>query len=270
VTINIAELCVDLEAEQLTVDAYLEGLSEEAWLLPTPADGWLVRDQISHLCFFEQNALLALTDPVAFDRHALTLTDMVSGVAVVGDTPDLALGRSMNGTALAARWRADREFTRRAALKVAENNASARVPWYGPAMSLASFITARIMETWAHGTDISDALGFAPAASDRLAHVCLLGVRARRYTFVVNGLSDPGDPVLIDVTSPAGERWTWGPESCRDRVSGTALDLALLFTQRRRREDTSLIVHGPTAELWMSIAQAFAGPPGPGRPRPNQ
>src|SRR2546423_40378 len=36
---------------------------------------------------------------------------------------------------------------------------SLRVPWYGPDMSVASSVTARIMETWAHGQDIVDGLG---------------------------------------------------------------------------------------------------------------
>ena len=38
------------------------------------------------------------------------------------------------------------------------------------------------------------------------------------------------------------------------------------MTQRRNLADTSLVVEGVAAEDWMSIAQAFAGPPGPGRP----
>ena len=32
-------------------------------------------------------------------------------------------------------------------------------PWYGPSMSARSFVTARLMETWAHGMDVADALG---------------------------------------------------------------------------------------------------------------
>ena len=43
----------------------------------------------------------------------------------------------------------------------------------------------------------------------------------------------------------------------------------LAVTQRRHLDDLDLVVQGPVAEEWMSIAQAFAGPPGSGR-RPGQ
>jgi len=36
-------------------------------------------------------------------------------------------------------------------------------------------------------------------------------------------------------------------------------------TQRRHRDDVRLEFYGPVAEQWITIAQAFAGPPGPGR-----
>ena len=62
-----------------------------------------------------------------------------------------------------------------------------------------------------------------------------------------------------------GEDWTWGDEGVVDQVRGPALDFCLVVTQRRHLDDTALEVEGPVAAEWMSIAQAFAGPPGPGR-----
>lgn len=139
------------------------------------------------------------------------------------------------------------------------------MPWYGPDMSLASFITARLMETWAHGQDVVDALGAPPVVSHRLRHVCHLGVAARPYSFSVHGVEDPGDPIRVEVTGPAGEVWSWGPEDAADRVAGTAVDFALVVTRRRHPDDTTLSVTGAAARRWMSIAQCFAGPPGEGR-----
>jgi hypothetical protein len=52
-------------------------------------------------------------------------------------------------------------------------------------------------------------------------------------------------------------------------VAGAAVDFCLVVTQRRHVADTELRVEGPAAEEWMRIAQAFAGPPGPGR-KPGQ
>jgi hypothetical protein len=48
-------------------------------------------------------------------------------------------------------------------------------------------------------------------------------------------------------------------------VHGSALDFCLVVTQRRHIADTALVVEGDAAVEWMGIAQAFAGPPGPGR-----
>jgi hypothetical protein len=40
----------------------------------------------------------------------------------------------------------------------------------------------------------------------------------------------------------------------------------MVVTQRRNVADSGLEVEGELAEDWISVAQAFAGPPGPGRP----
>jgi hypothetical protein len=52
-------------------------------------------------------------------------------------------------------------------------------------------------------------------------------------------------------------------------VTGPALDFFLLVTQRRHRADMAVTATGATADQWLSIAQSFAGPPGPGR-KPGQ
>ena len=46
-----------------------------------------------------------------------------------------------------------------------------------------------------------------------------------------------------------------------DRVTGTALDFALVVTQRRLPADTALAVDGDDARTWIAFAQAFAGNP---------
>src|SRR5581483_1899213 len=122
---------------------------------------------------------------------------------------------------------------------------------------------------WAHGQDVADALGVERRATDRLKHVAHIGVRALPFAYNVHGRDVPGDPVRVELESPSGEIWTWGPEDAANVVRGSALDFALVVTQRRHRDDTDLVVEGPVADEWMSIAQAFAGPAGPGR-KPGQ
>jgi uncharacterized protein (TIGR03084 family) len=257
---SMREICDDLAAEHEALDELVANLDETGLDTPTSASGWSVRDQVSHLWFFDQRALLALTDPDEFVADAARL--MASG----GTEASVRPGREMTGVQLLARWRHDRKALIDLARGVEE---STRVPWYGPAMGARSFVTARLMETWAHGQDVADALGCAREPTDRLRHVAHIGVRARPFSYVANGLTMPDVDVHVALTTPSGETAVWGPPNDANVVSGPMLDFCLVVTQRRHHADTALDIDGDAAREWMSIAQAFAGPPGPGR-RPGQ
>ncbi|WP_190139649.1 TIGR03084 family metal-binding protein, partial [Streptomyces longispororuber] len=164
--------------------------------------------------------------------------------------------------ALPARHRAGRDALQRV-LRAAP--AKARFPWYGPPMSPASVATARLMETWAHGQDVADTLGVRRAPTARLRHVARIGVRARDYAYAVRGLSAPTEEFRVELVAPGGALWAYGPEDAAQRVTGPALDFCLLVTQRAHRADLAVRAEGPDADRWLDIAQAFAGPPGPGR-----
>lgn len=250
------QICDDLRDEHEALDRLVAPLDEGRWRLPTPSEGWTIADQVSHLWFFDDRALLALTDEDAFARDARVLLE--SGGTELSVEP----GRSISGADLLERWRHARSRLLDIAARL---DPGARVPWYGPAMGARSFITARLMETWAHGYDVADALGVVPVPTDRLRHVAHIGVRARPFSYLVRGRQVPDGEVFVDLVSPAGERWTWGDESCPDRVAGDALDFCLVVTQRRHLADTGLVAEGALASDWLAIAQAFAGPPGPGR-----
>jgi uncharacterized protein (TIGR03084 family) len=125
--------------------------------------------------------------------------------------------------------------------------------------------TARLMETWAHGLDIADALGTQVPPSARIKSIAHLGVRTRDFAFAVHGLTPPAEPFRVELTAPDGSLWTWGPEEAAQRVSGSALDFCYLVTQRRSLAKLDVAGHGDDAQQWLTIAQAFAGPPGPGR-----
>lgn len=137
--------------------------------------------------------------------------------------------------------------------------------WFGPPMSGASMATARLMETWAHGLDVADALGVEVVASPRLKSIAHLGVRTRDFAFTVHGLTPPAEPFRVELAAPDGEVWAWGPEDAAQRVRGSALDFCYLVTQRRPRGELDVVAEGPDAQTWLTIAQAFAGPPGAGR-----
>ncbi|CAM5482577.1 TIGR03084 family metal-binding protein [Streptomyces pharetrae] len=249
----------DLRAESDELDVLVAELSQDRWTLPTPAPGWTVAHQIAHLAWTDHSALVAVTDAEGF--RALVEKALAAPDSFVDEGAEE--GAKLPPAELLARWRDGRTALGRA-LRAAP--AGARFPWYGPPMSAASMATARLMETWAHGLDIADALGVTRAATDRIRHIARLGVRTRDFAFSVHGLPAPAAPFRVELISPAGERWAYGPEDASQRVTGPALDFCLLVTQRANRADLALRAAGPDADRWLDIAQAFAGPPGAGRP----
>ena len=260
--IDMRELADDLAAETAELREMVAGLDETAWRTATPAEGWTIADQISHLAFFDDAAIQSAADPEGF------AAEMERAMTVGGlDPDDLAERyRSLAGAELLAWF----DASRRRLIKVfAELDPALRLPWFGLPMSAASSLTARIMETWAHGQDVADALAQVRQPTSRLRHISHIGVRALPFSFAVNGLEVPPEPVRVELAGPAGELWTWGPEHAANRVTGPALDFCLLVTQRRHRDDTAVLAEGQVAGQWLAIAQAFAGPPGEGR-RPGQ
>ncbi|MQA13206.1 MAG: TIGR03084 family protein [Pseudonocardiaceae bacterium] len=258
---TMSELLTDLVDETLVVDEMLTPLDDAAWERPTPAEGWRIRDQVSHLAYFDETAALSATDPDRFRAGAEALAGR--GDRFTDEIADEY--RALPPAQL-------REWFRTARRSLVETFAAVdpatRLPWYGPPMSAASSITARLMETWAHGQDIADALGVEREPTARLRHVAHIGVRTFSFAFGLHGRPVPETPVRVELSAPDGTTWTWGSEddtATADTVRGPALDFCLVVTQRRHLLDTGLQVTGDVAAEWMSLAQAFAGPPGPGR-----
>jgi uncharacterized protein (TIGR03084 family) len=256
VPVDMYALAGDLAAETAVTRDLVADLSEVGWRTPTPAVGWTIADQIGHLAYFDEVAVTSAVRPEEFTGELAAL-----GAAI--DPDALAAGyRDRSGAQILAWFDAARATLLGT---FAGLDPSLRVPWFGPAMSAASSLTARFMETWAHTQDIADALDVTRKPTDRLRHVAHIGVGARAFSYAAHGLPPPDVPVFVELTAPSGDIWTWGPTDAFDRVSGTALDFCLLVTQRRHLDDLDLAVEGPVARQWVAIAQAFAGPPGAGR-----
>lgn len=244
----------DALAEHDELRAILVGIPEADWGRPTPAAGWTIRDQISHLAYFDGAARLSMVDPDAFraarDEAVADIEKFVQGA--------LAYGHGISGAELLDRFAEERRSLVEAARSMPDG---VRVPWYGPDMAVPSSITARIMETWAHGQDVADALGVVRPPTARIRHVCDIGIRARPFSYRNHGREMPEAPLRVELTAPDGSLWEWGPADAADRVTGAALDFALVVTQRRLASETGLAVEGDNAKTWMGFAQAFAGLP---------
>ena len=252
------DLLADLKAEGDQLRATVEALGPNGWTRPTPAPGWTVATQVAHLLWTDETATAAATDKEAWDAVVLQAIEDPTGFV---DTSAHEVAR-LSPQALLVRWGKARTALTDA---LRAYPAGEKMPWFGPPMSPASMATARFMETWAHALDVYEALGTTPETTDRIRHIAHLGVRTRNYAFSVHRLEPPAEEFRIELKSPSGELWTWGPEDAEQSVRGSAYDFCLLVTQRVHRDDTDLVAVGGDAERWLAIAQAFAGPPGEGR-----
>ena len=254
----LAGVLADLSAECAELDALVAPLDAGGWQRATPAAGWTIATQIGHLAWTDDIATLAATDPKGFTAE---LTEAIEGGQL--DTyVDRAAAEWALLPELLTTWRHGRAALVGALTALP---AGTKLPWFGPPMSATSMATARLMETWAHGQDVADAIGAVRTPTDRLKHVAHLGVRTRDFAFRTRGLEPPDEQFRVELAAPSGTTWTWGPEDARQRLTGPALDFCLLVTQRRHPDHLALSPTGPDVERWLRIAQAFAGPPGEGR-----
>ena len=258
VVADLRALLADLADEGDDLDGLVTGLAPESWALATPAAGWTIAHQIAHLLWTDEVSVVAVSDEAAFGGYIERALADIDGFVDKG-AAELA---KLAPADLLARWRPARGALIAALAAVPDGQ---KLPWFGPPMSAASMATARLMETWAHGQDVADALGVERTPTARLRNVAHIGVRARDFAFGANSLMPPSEPFRVELVGPDGDTWAWGPPDASQRVTGSALDFCLLVTQRRHRIDLDLVAEGDDAAIWLTIAQAFAGPPGSGR-----
>lgn len=252
------DVITDLIAEGEEIDRLVAGLGESQWSLPTPAPGWTIAHQIAHLAATFRTAGTAASDPAAFKAMAERIGPDFDAAVQVALEPYLDAPRSE----LLARWRAEKAAAERALAAVP---AGRSVPWLVRPLPAPVLAAAGMMELFGHGQDIADALGVHREPTDRIRSVVEFAVRVWDFGYQVRGLTPPAEPFRFELLSPSGRLWEYGPPDARQRISGPAVDLCLLVTRRRHRDDLALVAQGAEAEHWLDIAQAYRGPAGPGR-----
>lgn len=248
----------DLTADGEQLDRLVSGLDVDQWNLATPAPGWTIADQIAHLAFIFRLAATAATDAKAFQAMTAGAQQDFDGAVNAAlkdyenDTPDVLL----------ARWRAERAAAVDGLASVPEGET---VPWLVNPLPPIVLACAGIMEQFAHGQDIADALGVELERTDRLRHLVVFAVLTQDFGYLSRGLTPPGVPFRFEITGPSGEVWAYGPEDAENRITGPANDFCLLVTRRRHRDDVAVTAVGQEADRWLDIAQAYRGPAGAGR-----
>jgi len=253
----VIEEAHDFREECDVLAELLEPLQDGDWARSTKFKNWSVDDVLTHLHFFNVAADLSLTDVDAFDA-------LFAGLATaMGDgTGHLAFSHQwlggVAGRELFEQWQ---DFYSGMAERFAAADPKARLKWAGPGMSARMSITARQMETWAHGQEVFDLLGKSRRESDRIKNVAVLGVKTYGWTFSVRGQEPPGPPPQVRLTAPSGGQWLFNEENSENLVEGDAVAFCQVVTQTRNVADTNIKTTGEAAAQWMAIAQCFAGPP---------
>lgn len=252
----LVKLCEELLQECRELDALVSKLGEADWERVTPFFDWTIRDQIMHLHQVDSFGLTSLEDGDRFKAEVVEIRKLQAADVPLSEQARRAWG-SLSAAELLALWRTTYETL---VARFLAADAKTRIAWFGPDMSLASFASARQMEVWAHGQDIYDLLGETREPQDRIRNICDLGVRTFGWSFRNRGMDVPVRPA-VELVAPSGAAWTWDGEADGGTVRGSALDFALIVTQRRAPEDTAIVAEGESAQRWLPIAQCFAGAP---------
>ncbi|MEW2346854.1 TIGR03084 family metal-binding protein [Streptomyces sp. NPDC006684] len=252
----------DLTDEGNEIDDLVAGLDAAGWEKATPAEGWTIAHQIAHLTMVFALAEKAAADAPAFEAHVAGLGPSFDAAVQRGLLPYLADGPDK----LLERWRSQRAATERALSALEPGHI---VPWLVRPIPAAVLAAAGMMETFAHGQDVADALGVRRTYTDRVFHIAQFVVTTWEFGYQSRELAPPATGFGFRLTAPSGEVWELGAVDAPERVEGPAADLCLLATRRRHRADLALTATGPEADRWLDLAQAYRGPAGPGR-RPGQ
>ena len=247
----------DYLEEAVALARILEGKSESVFEKVTLFKSWTINDVIGHLHMFDVAALKTLENTKSFEVFFAPITEgLAKGMSLL-EIQYLYLG-NLRGERLFEKWR---DTTKTLSQAYASADPKQRVKWAGPEMSALSSITARQMETWAHGQEVFDALGVQRKESDRIKNICHLGVLTFGWAFLNRQMPVPEPAPYVRLSSPSGTDWEWCNPSSTNFVAGEAVEFAQVVTQVRNIKDTSLNMMGDAAHSWMSIAQCFAGKP---------
>lgn len=256
------DVMTDLAVDARDLDQLVAEIEETTWDWPTPAPGWTIKHQVGHLAFIFRIAGLAAAEPDQFRQ----LTSQI------GDGFDAAVNSALEDylcyspADLLGRWRRERDRSIEALSSVPQGHL---VPWLVNPLPAPVLASAGMMELFGHGQDIADALGVSRQRTDRLFHLVDFIVRTKDFGYFAWNLTPSEDVFHFEVTAPSGDVWTFGPADASQHVTGPAIDLCLLATRRRHRDDLALTAIGTAADHWLDIAQAYRGPAGPGR-QPGQ
>lgn len=257
-TIDALKVTDVYEQETTKLADFLAGLQESDWIRPTPAKGWTVTDQVAHLAFVYNLAAQACHAPDEFKAG-------LQQVAEVGFEAAVKQGLTEYGAGSAQDVLGRFKFASHMAATGLRSTTAQRVPWLVNPLPPSVLAMAGMLETFAHGQDIYDTLDTRVERGDELEYLVHFIARTRDFGYLSHDMTPPVQEFLFQITLPSGRTVEVGPADSSDVVRGPAEDLALLASRRRHRDDLDVVADGQDAKVWLTIAQAYRGPAGPGR-----
>ena len=235
----------------------IKDLSDDALEMKTAFKGWTINAVIGHLHMWNHAADLSLEGGGKFGE---LFNAFVEHMAAGGsfNSFELEWREGLKGQALVQEWC---DYYRTLARRFGDADPRARVEWAGPGMSVRTSLTARLMETWAHGQEVYDLLGVQRANDDHIKNIAVLGLNTYGFCFQNRKLDVPEPRPFLKLTAPSGAVWELGEPHEQERIEGLAEEFCQVVTQTRSISDTNLVVTGQNAAAWMEIAQCFAGAP---------
>ncbi len=241
-------ILADLVAEQQTLDQLLQRAPDRDWRRRATSSGWTVQDTISHLAWSEDNALRALEDG---DADPVTT---VCGDGASRNDPGVTAGRGKRPQEIIEWWRHARAAVVDA---LSRRRPDVRIGWPMPETDTETFAAIRLMETWAHGLDITAALAREVEDTPRIRHVARLAWLTLPAAFARAEEEYPA-PIRVELVGPGFARWVYGPEDSDQIVRGAAGDWCRVAVRRLRPEDAkNLTAAGGVAQTALRVACAL-------------
>ncbi len=245
---------IDFKEESDALYALMKGLDDADFNAPTQFKGWTFNDVLEHLHVWNWAANESHADEASFLAFLNDVMEAVTKAGMKAYEHDWVGG--LAGRALLEHWHA---FYIGMADHFAPVDPKKRLKWAGPDMSARSSISARLMETWAHGQEVFDQLGVERVNTDRIRSIAVLGTNTFDWTYAARNETPPGPMPYVRLSAPSGAIWEFGEPSKSESVVGQAAAFCQVVTQVRNIKDTNLQVTGAMATDWMSKAQCFAG-----------
>ena len=231
------------------LDAILRDLDEAGWERPSLCPGWSVADVVLHLAQTEEAVVATL------EGRAVPIP---TGEASTVDEMMEQWVRSERGhppPEVHARWRVARHEAL-AALEAADPTVA--VDWAAAPLRPATLATTRLSEHWIHTLDIAEPLEIDHTDTEDLRHIAWLAHRSLPYAFGRAGRGDP-PAVRLELTSPGGDAWVFGPEDAACVVRGPAGAFCRVAARRLRPEDAAgLVVSGPRSDDVLDLIRTYA------------